>query len=70
MIDLFGEERVITLAKTLDRFTEQGGIDAFLDFLALSQCQEIWGSVYSSFSRLAAEYGGCPLTLIGTPYSK
>jgi hypothetical protein len=54
----FGKEKILSAAETLNRHTTKGGADAFLDFLVLSQCQEIWGSAGSSFSELAAQYGG------------
>jgi hypothetical protein len=66
----YGERRILTLAKTLDRTSAQGGVDAFLDFLALSECREIWGSVHSSFCELAAQYGGIPYVQIGVPEAK
>lgn len=61
---IFGK-KILTLATRLDRTSVEGGIDAFLDFLALSQCQEIWGSAYSSFCEVAAQYGGVPYQQIG-----
>lgn len=63
----FGK-RVLTLAETLDRTSIEGGVDALLDFIALSKCTEIWGSVHSSFCELAAQYGGIPYTQLGTPF--
>lgn len=56
--------RVVTVARTLDRTTSLGGIDAVLDFLAIARCSRIVGTVASSFSELAAAYGGCPLTVV------
>ena len=63
---IFGAN-MLTLATRLDRTSIEGGVEAFLDFLALSQCQEIWGSVHSSFCELAAQYGGVPYVQIGMP---
>jgi hypothetical protein len=63
----FGDDRILTLAGRLDRTSIEGGVEAFLDFLALSQCQEIWGSVHSSFCELAAQYGGVGYIQIGVP---
>jgi hypothetical protein len=63
----FGPEKILTLARRLDRTSIEGGLEAFLDFLALSQCQEIWGSVHSSFCELAAQYGGIAYVQIGVP---
>lgn len=56
--------RVLWLAKTLTRGTTAGCADGFLDFLGLSRCSEILGSYASSFSEMAAAYGGCPLTVV------
>ena len=47
----------------LNRNTEEGMIEAAIDFFALARCSKIIGSVGSSFSDYAAEYGGCPLVL-------
>lgn len=38
--------------------------DAFREFLGLANCSEILGSAGSSFSEMAAAYGGCTLRLI------
>lgn len=59
--------RTVTLAQTLDRSTAVGGIEAVLDFLALSRCSQIFGTAGSSFSEMAAAYGGCPLTVVRSP---
>jgi hypothetical protein len=59
--------RVTSVARTLDRTTSLGGIDAILDFLALARCSQIFGTAASSFSELAAAYGGCPLTVVRAP---
>jgi hypothetical protein len=56
--------RVLLAARHLDRYTSHGGIDAFIDFLCLARCQEIVGSAGSSFSEMAAAYGGKPLTVV------
>jgi hypothetical protein len=60
---VFGQ-RILTIATVLNRETFVGGVDAFLDFLGLSLCSEILGSAESSFSQMAAAYGGCPLKVI------
>lgn len=60
----YGGDRVITVAEVLNRTSSMGSIDAFLDLLALSKCQEILGSFHSSFSEIAAAYGGCPLKIV------
>jgi hypothetical protein len=64
LIDRYGTDRIICLAEVLNRTSSMGGIDAFLDFLALSKCREILGSANSSFSEMAAAYGGCPLKVV------
>lgn len=58
------ETRIVCLATALDRVSVAGGAQAFQDFLALSQCAEIWGSAGSSFSEVAAAYGGVPYRAI------
>lgn len=64
LIHRYGESRIISFAEVLNRTSSLGGIDAFLDFLALSKCQEILGSANSSFSEMAAAYGGRPLKVV------
>lgn len=64
LIGRYGEDRIISFAEVLNRTSSLGGIDAFLDFLALSKCQEILGSANSSFSEMAAAYGGRPLKVV------
>ena len=56
--------RVVTIAKNLTRSSTQGMQDALKDFVALSRCSEVLGSKGSSFSELAALYGGAKLTLV------
>ena len=56
--------RVITVARTLLRTTPQGMVDALKDFVGLSKCSEILGSKGSSFSEMAALYGGVKLTVV------
>ena len=56
--------RVITVAKTLARGNKEGMEDALKDFVGLSRCSEILGSVGSSFSEMAALYGGVTLTVV------
>lgn len=48
----------------LSRRTEEGMISGVTDFFALSKCFKILGSVASSFSEVAAWYGGCELELV------
>lgn len=51
-------------ATNLNRDSEEGGAQAFADLLSLAQCREILGSAGSSFSEIAAAYGGCPLHVV------
>jgi hypothetical protein len=56
--------RILRAAKTLERGTQAGMADAMKDFIGLSRCSEILGSDGSSFSEMAAAYGGIPLLKI------
>ncbi len=56
--------RVWFPSKVLNRTTEEGMKEALIDFLALSTCKHILGSMYSSFNEIAALYGGCLLERI------
>lgn len=59
----FGE-RVVFHATSLSRMTLQGMRSALTDFIALSKCKVILGSYNSSFSELAALYGGVQLQVV------
>lgn len=48
----------------LDRARAAAGPAAMIDFLTLSGCDAILGSYLSSFSLLAARYGGIPLEIV------
>lgn len=48
----------------LNRDSEEGGVGAFTDLLSLAACREILGSAGSSFSEIAAAWGGCPLKVV------
>jgi hypothetical protein len=56
--------RILIAASIIDRLTVNGGVNSFLDFLGLSMCSEILGSASSSFSEMAAAYGGISLKVI------
>lgn len=56
-------QKCVFVANVLARNTEQGMIEAAIDFFALSRCEKILGSVYSSFSDIAALYGKAELIL-------
>lgn len=57
---VFGNRLIHYPPASLDRSSKQAGIDAMIDFLMLSSCDLILGSAFSSFSLLAARYGGIP----------
>lgn len=59
--------RVLMGSRVLNRFSAEGGEDALLDFLALAASTAILGSAASSFSEIAAAYGGKPLTVLRLP---
>jgi hypothetical protein len=56
--------RILFPSRTLNRNTEQGMMDAMLDFFCLTRCSRILGSQYSSFNEIAALYGKSHLELI------
>lgn len=60
----FGDAIVMQKRRCLKRGDCAGIVDAAVDFLALSRCREIFGSSWSSFSDIAAEYGKHPLTVL------
>ena len=51
-------------ATNLNRDSEEGGVQAFADLLSLARCRQIIGSAGSSFSEIAAAYGGRPLHVV------
>ena len=55
--------RSIFPALVLTRRTEEGMIQGVADFFALTKCSKIYGSYWSSFSEIAAEYGAIPLEI-------
>ena len=58
----FGADRIIVGYKTiLGRDTMEGGHQGMLDLYCLSTCSKILGSYWSSFSEMAAAWGGVPL---------
>ncbi len=67
LVQLFGAERIKFAANNLDRNHPVGAFDSMVDFVALSMCREVLGSVVSSFSEMAAAYGGTPLKLVSAP---
>lgn len=67
--------RVATAPKrtAVDGVANRGGAlgmqDALADLLSLSECDEVVGSFWSSFSRIAALWRDIPLTVVYVPYS-
>jgi hypothetical protein len=59
----FGD-RCVFPAVILSRKTDEGMIQGVADFFALAKCFQVWGSVASSFSEIAAIYGQVQLTLV------
>lgn len=55
--------RVWFPARIRNRFTEEGIQEAVIDFFSLTRCSRILGSVASSFTEIAALYGGKVLQL-------
>jgi hypothetical protein len=55
--------RVWFPATILERHTEEGMKDGVIDFFSLTMCPKILGSVYSSFTDMAALYSGSELIL-------
>jgi hypothetical protein len=60
-IELEFGPRCIVPAIVLSRKTEEAMIQGVADFFALSKCSKIIGSAHSSFSEIAARYGGVVL---------
>jgi len=57
--------RVFTLANVNERWSPLGVKNAIVDMLGLASCRKIFGSYDSSFSQMAAAYGGVDLEVIG-----
>jgi hypothetical protein len=51
-------------ATSLSRRTEEGMVHGVADFFALTKCTQILGSTASSFSEMAARYGGSKFTIV------
>jgi len=57
--------RILTYEKrSLERDSEQGIVDAYVDYLCLSCTRKIYGSYFSSFSRCAAALHGTGLEIV------
>ena len=59
----FGD-RCVFPALILSRKTEEGMIQGVGDFFALTKCTQIWGSIHSSFTEIAARYGNLPFEVM------
>jgi hypothetical protein len=60
---IFGD-RILTTQVQMSRNDEQGIRDALVELYVLSRTQKILGSYWSSYSKVAAELGGIPLTRV------
>lgn len=58
------QDHCIFPARTIHRYSEQGVYEAVVDFFSLARCPVILGSAHSSFTDMAAAYGGCELKII------
>ncbi len=63
MREVFGN-RIITSPTPASRESISGIRDGLVDMYTLSRTNHIYGSWFSSFSRLAARIGGCELTVL------
>lgn len=66
LIDRYGD-RIVTHTATVTRHTADGIRDALTDMTALSLCDRIYGSYWSSFSEAAAMMGGKPFEQLVIP---
>lgn len=57
-------EKVLMLEEEVQRSNTKGIENALIELYILSQTEKIYGSVYSSFSRLASELSGISLHLL------
>ena len=64
LIDSYPGRVTILPTECYHRDLKEGIEQGFREFLGLAACSEILGSVGSSFSEIAAAYGGVPLRLI------
>jgi hypothetical protein len=59
--------RIITAGTLVPRYAPLGTYYAMLDLYCLSRCSQILGSYYSSFTEIAAAWGGIPLRVVRLP---
>ena len=65
LLDQFGD-RIITQLVATDRNSEQGMQEAVIDLYALSRTCKIYGSYWSSYSRVAANISNIELIVLNT----
>ena len=58
------KDRIVCAESQADRGSTKGIREAMADLYTLARTKRIYGSFYSSFSELAAEIGGIPLTVV------
>lgn len=61
---LFGDKIITFKDKTLDRGSEQGIKDAYVEMLCLASCTKIYGSFNSTFSKVASMMNNIPLIVV------
>ena len=66
LIEQFGA-RIITQLAATSRNSEQGMQAALIDLYALSRTRKIYGSYWSSYSRVAANISNIELTILNAP---
>jgi hypothetical protein len=64
LVEMFGENTIITRSKDYSRDSTKGIQDALTDLYLLSNCCRIYGSYWSSFSETAAFLGNIPLIVL------
>jgi len=57
-------DRLLTCHEVAPRYTVQGEEDAVVDLFLLSRTTKIYGSFWSSFSKVAAQIGNIPLEVL------
>ncbi len=61
---LIAKYNIVVHQKVFSRKKTKGVKDAYIDMLALSKTQKIYGSYWSTFSYLASEIGNTPLEIV------
>jgi hypothetical protein len=65
-IERYGKSRVATTVFDLGRHTKQQQKEGVIEWLLLQKCGQIFGSLGSSYSEIAALRAGCPYTAVTT----